>query len=290
MSSIAYITDSKLLENHRLYQNKTMNFWRLSTNTNFTEFGIGGLVFFLSKDKEHLSSKREKGIVGFGRLVNLYVGTPRLMWDRFKQKNGYNTYEEFIIAVSRATRDHTLPDKLSSLYLENVCFFQSPIYLSELGINISKNVESYVYIKPDEAALQILEYGRKSQDLWSSTSEQDQIISEEELAVILSLANKEAGGDIKFTGTKLNKALDDIQIYIKRNPIYQRVLGSRFNMYYIYEDILTIVFYHNPEIDINDVVKYALTYKEYINKYYQHNISVLYKTTDNDNEFSELVN
>lgn len=289
MSSIAYITDSKLLENHRLYQNKTMNFWRLSTNTNFTDFGIGSLVFFLSKDKEHLSSKREKGIVGFGRLVNLYVGTPRLMWDRFKQKNGYNTYEEFIIALSRANRDHELPEKLSSLYLENVCFFQSPIYLSELGINISKNVESYVYIKPDEAVLKILEYGRSSQDLWSSSNKHEQIIAEEELGVILSLANRKAGGDIKFTGTKLNKALDDVQAYIKRYPIYQRILGSKFNMYYIYEDILTIVFYHNIEIDINDIVKTALIYKEYINENYPHNISLLFKTTDNNSEFSELV-
>ena len=60
MASIAYITDAKLLDNHRLNQNRTMNFWRISTNTNFSKFGIGGLVFFLSKNKEHLSINKEK--------------------------------------------------------------------------------------------------------------------------------------------------------------------------------------------------------------------------------------
>ena len=35
MSSIAYVTDYKMLDNLRLNEKKTMNFWRLSTKTNF---------------------------------------------------------------------------------------------------------------------------------------------------------------------------------------------------------------------------------------------------------------
>ena len=61
MSSIAYITDSKMLEMHRLNAHKTMNFWRLSNKINFSDFNKGDLVFFLSKDKQHLR-KKEKGI------------------------------------------------------------------------------------------------------------------------------------------------------------------------------------------------------------------------------------
>lgn len=70
MSAIAYITDSKLLELHRLNNHKTMNFWRSSSNISFSDFGEGDLVFFLSKDKIH-QRKREKGIVGFGRVKEI---------------------------------------------------------------------------------------------------------------------------------------------------------------------------------------------------------------------------
>lgn len=289
MASIAYITDAKLLENHRLYQNRTMNFWRLSTNTNFKEFGIGGLIFFLSKDKKHLSLNKEKGIIGFGRVVNIYTGSPKVMWDKFNKENGYNTYEEFVDALLKANKKHVVPNKLSSLYLENVCFFQNPIYLSEIGISISKNVESYTYIKPDDAVIKLLEYGKASMDLWSSIDKQDEIIAYEEIGAILSLAHN-ITGDIKLTGNKLNKALNDVNNYLKNYPIYNRVHGSQFNMFNIYEDNLTIVFYHNKDIDIRTIIGEALLYKRYLEKYYPHNISILYKTTDNDLEFSELVN
>lgn len=289
MSSIAYITDGKLLENHRLNQNNTMNFWRISTNTNFSNFGIGGLVFFLSKNKEHLSFNKEKGIVGFGRLVNIYVGSPKIMWDKFKTSNGYNSYEEFTNAICKVSKDHKLPSKLSSLYLENVCFFQAPIYLSELGIEISKNVESYIYIKNDEAVIKILEYGRRSCDIWSSSNEVDQIIIEEEIGTVLSFAQSKTG-DIKLSGNKLNKALNEINEYIKNNPIYRRINGSQFVLYHVFEDNLTIVFYHNKDIDIRTIIGQALLYKRYIEKMYSRDLCLLFKTTDNNLEFSELVN
>lgn len=289
MASIAYVTDSKLLDNHRLNQNKTMNFWRLSTNTNFKEFGIGGLVFFLSKNKEHMSANKEKGIIGFGRVSNIYLASPKTMWDKFEKSNGYNSYEEFSESIIKVNKNHELPKKLSSLYLENVCFFQAPIYLSELGIDISKNVESYIYIKPNEAVIKLLEYGKASSDIWSSGIDVDKVISEEEIGAILSLAQANTG-DIKLSGNKLNNSLKDVDNYLKSNPIYRRVHGSRFNLYNIYEDNLTIVFYHNKDIDIRIIIGQALLYKRYLEKYYPHSLSILFKTTDNDEEFSELVN
>lgn len=289
MASIAYITDAKLLENHRLNQNRTMNFWRLSTNTNFSEFGIGGLVFFLSKNKEYLSVNREKGIIGFGRLVNIYIASPKVMWDRFKTSNGYNTYDEFLDAITKANKKHEIPEKLSSLYLENVCFFQAPIYLSELGINISKNIESYIYIRNDEVVIKLLEYAKVSTDIWSASSNQVQIISEEEIAAVLSLAHSKTG-DIKLTGNKLKRALNDVSQYLQNNPIYSRIHGSQLNLYYIYEDNLTIVFYHNKDIDIRTIIGQALLYKQYLLKHYPHDLCLLFKTTDNNFEFSELVN
>ena len=87
MGAIAYITDSKLLELHRLNAHRTMNFWRLSAKTGFTDFQKGDLVFFLSKDKAHMR-KKEKGIVG----VHLFTAgegiLPKFYEDfRFSKEN-----------------------------------------------------------------------------------------------------------------------------------------------------------------------------------------------------------
>ena len=79
MSAIAYITDSKMLELHRLNNHKAINFWRPSANTAFSDFREGDLLFFLSKDKEH-KKKNEKGIVGFGRLQSISTASPKMMW------------------------------------------------------------------------------------------------------------------------------------------------------------------------------------------------------------------
>ena len=104
MSSIAYITDSTMLENHRLLRNKTMNFWRLSTNINFSDFGIGDLVFFLSKDRVH-RRKGEKGIIGFGRLKELRVYSPSTMWRKYGKDNGYISKKSFEDALKKVSKD-----------------------------------------------------------------------------------------------------------------------------------------------------------------------------------------
>lgn len=52
MSSIAYITDSKMIQYHRLNGNRSLNFWRPSVNMNFSDFNKGDLLFFLAKGTE----------------------------------------------------------------------------------------------------------------------------------------------------------------------------------------------------------------------------------------------
>ena len=58
MAAIAYITDSKMLDHHRLNADTTMNFWRLSPTLSFSNFKVGDLIFFLSKDKIHMRSEK----------------------------------------------------------------------------------------------------------------------------------------------------------------------------------------------------------------------------------------
>lgn len=288
MSSIAYITDYKLLDNHRLNQNKEMNFWRLSTNTRFSAFGEGGLVFFLSKSKEHQNKNREKGIVGFGRLKNIFVGTPRAMWDKFTRKNGYNTYEDFIAAIERASKKGELPKNISSFYLENICFFQNPIYLSECGMEISKNVESFTYIT-NEASLKILEYGKENSDIWSSSYEQEKKIEEEKIGMWLAIAQEKAG-EIKYNSTKQKRIQTTINGFLIENPAYHKIHGSYGNVCNIYEDSVSILMYHDQDTELKQLLGQAMIYKQYLNKAFQSRLIVQIKTLDNDEEFSELIN
>ena len=99
MSSIAYVTDYKMLDNLRLNEKKTMNFWRLSTKTNFSDFKEGDLLFFLSKNKDHLSSNKEKGMIGFGRVASMHIGSIRAMWNKYHELNGFNSLNEFREAI-----------------------------------------------------------------------------------------------------------------------------------------------------------------------------------------------
>lgn len=276
MSSIAYITDHKMLDNHRLNQNKTMNFWRLSTRVNFTNFSIGGLVFFLSKNKEHLSSKKEKGIIGFGRVKDIYVLSPKVMWKKFGKENGYNSYKEFVEAIKRFSKDHKVPKKISSLYLENVSFYQTPIYLSECGIEISNNVESYVYIKPDEAVIELLEYGKKNVDIWSGEKDQIEIIDEEEIGAALALAHEKTL-DIK----NYKRIPNDVKKYLKENDKVHLIHTSMTNMYKVTDNKVNVILYHTKSDDIRTIIGQTILYKKYFKKYYPKDVELEFKTIDN---------
>ncbi len=171
MSSIAYVTDSNMIQYHRLNGNRSLNFWRPSINMNFSDFHKGDLLFFLAKGTEKgRGLNREKGIVGYGVYEEGDVMPPSLAWKRYQAMNGYNTKEEFFEAICKITKSEEVPGNISCLHLNDVVFFQSPIYLSEVGVKISNQLESYTYIdKEDETAtLKILEKAKDvGIDLWS---------------------------------------------------------------------------------------------------------------------------
>ena len=277
MASIAYITDYKMLDNHRLNQNKTMNFWRLSSRVNFTDFGIGGLVFFLSKNKEHQNNKKEKGIIGFGRIKDIYVLSPKTMWKKFNKENGYNSYKEFSNAMIKFSKDHKIPKKISSRYLENVSFYQTPIYLSECGISISKNVESYVYIKPDEAVIKLLEYGKNNIDLWSSVDKQIQIIDSEEIGAALALAHAKVK-DIK----PFKRVASETNKFLLNHPEYHLIHTSLTNIYKVKDSKLEVVLYQTKKDDIRTIIGQAVLYKKYFKEYYPKEIEIEFITTNNE--------
>ena len=287
MSSIAYITDSKLLDNHRLNQNKQINFWRLSTKTNFSDFGEDDLVFFLSKDKRHLSVNKEKGIVGFGKLKSVNIGSPKAMWKKFDRLNGYNSYEKFVAAIEKVNLNE-LPDKISSFYLEDVTFFQNPIYLSECGMKISKNIESYIYLD-DEATFKLLEYSKNNCDIWSSNSHHEERIVEEEIGLALSMSFKKIK-DPNIDRSKKVKARKAMQNYIKENSGFSFIRGSSLSVYHAYDRYISITFYKDKDIDLKSLIGSAILYRKYLATYYPHPLTIIFNTTDKDEEFDEIIN
>ena len=285
MSAIAYITDSKMLELHRLNAHKTMNFWRLSNKVNFSDFKKGDLVFFLSKDKEHMNNK-EKGIVGFGRLETVHLNTVSYLWNKYGSENGYNSLEEFKQAIIKVSKDKKIPKKISSFYLSNVSFFQAPIYLSECGMSISSNVESYIYLKPDDVANKILDYAKNSMDLWSSL-ESESSIEDEKIIYSLYTAHKNLK-DIKLTEKLTKKAYKTLKQYVLDNPEYSFIQDSKTELYKLEDKELTILFYHDKDIDERLVIGQALMYREEIRKYAPETY-VSFKTTDNNQIINKIL-
>jgi len=134
-----------MIEYHRINGNQTMNFWRLSSQRKFTHFYRGDYLFFLAKGSEHKIT-REKGIVGYGKLDYSKTMTLTQMWKEYEQLNGFGTKEEFKDAVLKISKSKTIPKSMHSLFLKDVIFFKYPLYLSEIGIQVSSNLESYFYL------------------------------------------------------------------------------------------------------------------------------------------------
>ena len=285
MSCIAYVTDSKMLELHRLNNHKTMNFWRLSNNMSFSDFSSGDLVFFLSKDKIHAKDK-EKGVVGFGRLVSMSLCSVKKMWDKYETLNGYNSYEDFTSAITKVSKDKKLPKKISGFFLENVTFFQ-PIYLSECGLSISNNVESYIYLS-DDVSDKLLSLGKDSDDLWSSFSDNNSSIEHEELLRTLFETHNRIK-DVPFN-LKNEKNIKKTLEEKTGGTAYRQMNNSTNELYYLKDKYLEIVFYHDAKTDDRLLIGQARMYLYYMSSYCNKELSIHFKTTDNDTDLEYLLN
>lgn len=170
MSSIVYITDRQMIEYHRINGNRTMNFWRPGSNRKVVDFHPGDLLFFLAKGTER-GIVREKGIVGYGRYKQSHTMSFKQMWETYKMENGFANQEQFKEAVIKVSKDKELPKKLSSFYLTNVVYFQAPIYLSEIGVQVSNMIESFFYLDKEDpnATTEVLNKAKQiGIDTWMS--------------------------------------------------------------------------------------------------------------------------
>ncbi|QIK69092.1 hypothetical protein G7062_01810 [Erysipelothrix sp. HDW6C] len=162
MSSIAYLSDEKMIEFHRSNGNRRINFWRLSTK-NFDRFDVGSLLFFIDKRYIHPSTK-EKGIIGYGRARDIRTMSVKRTWTEYESLNGFKDYESFEATIKAAAKDDVLPKQIQSIELDHVVFFKSPLYLSEVNFDLPQRLESFIYLL-DEGRDVALDLLMKADDL-----------------------------------------------------------------------------------------------------------------------------
>lgn len=291
MASIAYITDYNLLELHRINCHKEMNFWRLSSN-NFTNFGVGDLLFFLSKDKDKMRSG-EKGIVGYGRAAKFENYALNTMWKKYGDLNGYRTKNNFKEAVAKVAKEHKIPSKISSIYLEDVVFFQDPIYLSDCGMEISKLVESYIYLDDEgKVSFKILDNAKGAEDIWSSFGKRDNsTIEREQIRNALYCAYDQ----IKLTHAKnMRHSEQELSKYILPRNGYRNIKDSKLEGYQISENNLTIVFaplgLNNQTEEYRILIGQANYYRILMAERYPYDLNIRFVTANNDKMLEYYLN
>ena len=195
MSSIAYITDKKMIEYHRINGNRNINFWKPSNAKKISNFKEGDFLFFLAKGTEK-GRQREKGIIGYGKLKKNHILSFKQMWAKYGHRNGYPTKELLEDAIQKLTKNHKTPEFLSCFELEDVTFFQAPIYLSEIGLQISNKIESFIYLDKENMlnTSKILEVANQvGVDMWSGLfheKEESLLIKDTQVNMITNISEK----------------------------------------------------------------------------------------------------
>lgn len=193
MGSIAYITDKKMMEYHRLHGNRNINFWKPSTK-NISDFKKGDLLFFLTKGTER-GERREKGILGYGHLHKQQNMSLSQMWNVYKTGNGYPDKESLKQAICKITKQETIPKQMTCMELQDVVYFQYPIYLSEIGMEISNSIESFIYIDKDniQNSGKLLKLAESvGTDIWANANgvDDDRSMCQDGMMLVIENLNK----------------------------------------------------------------------------------------------------
>lgn len=121
----------------------SMNFWRLSAKQ-FRHFQQGDLLFFIDRKAR---KGREKGLIGYGKFKHKQALSLTKTWNLYGELNGYQTKQDMREAILKRTKGNRLPASLHSLFLEEVIFFQGPVFLSEFDVHLPSTLESFIYLE-----------------------------------------------------------------------------------------------------------------------------------------------
>lgn len=252
MAAIAYVTDEKMIEFHRYNGSHFIVFWRLSKKK-FHDFKTGDLLFFLAKDFQTKQSK-EKGLMGYGCLKDIQKMSVKHMWEKFGYNTGYNTKDELFDVIIKSNKNEEIPKEITCLLLDNVFFFHSPIYLSELGYNINNNLESFTYLDRHEGklTLDILHQAESiGPDLWIDSLDENYDKYFYKQLLQYKLATIMESADIKLNVDK--KYLEKIKVDFSNEDI---LWINRYHFCFLKNDNeLYIIFYSNKQQFKNNFYK-----------------------------------
>lgn len=268
MSSIAYVTDQKMLEYHRLCRNRTILFWRLANRKKFSDFKKGDLLFFFSRPNHG----RKKGLVGYAH----YDSTKRLslnqMWNQYSDATGYETKQRLQEAISKASKGN-IPKTMQCLYLTDVVFFISSIYPSEIDhLQIPDKLESYTYLDKNETGItvKILQAARKHGiDLWSAdpTKNPDEIFKDDVIRQEIAWIHTKIGKDT--SSEKEKKICNSLAKQKVLDTNWEMIRGSKTDCLYINKQTIKIaIAFHyqtnDKEIRIRNLCGKILMYQYFI--------------------------
>ncbi len=269
MSSIAYVTDEKMLEYHRLCRNRSILFWRLSSRKKFSDFRKGDLLFFFARPHRG----RKKGLIGYAHFNSLKRLSLYQMWDQYGQATGYDSRQLLKEAIEKAAKG-PVPKQMSCLYLTDVVFFLSPIYPDEIGLDIPNNLESYCYLDRSDPAITV-NILKKAQshgiDLWTiGTETAPEIIFAKDavrhqIAVIHKQIGREAGSE-KERGMMHKLAALQVE-----KEEWEMIRGSRTDSLMIKDNTVTIALpfasqANNRDARIREICGRMLMYRVLIRK------------------------
>ncbi|MDD6468236.1 MAG: hypothetical protein PUF50_08665 [Erysipelotrichaceae bacterium] len=233
MASIVYVTDKNMIEFHRLNGNQTLNFWRPMSQKKIRDFHPGDIIFFLTKTVNGYKGN-EKGIVGYGRYVQSHYLCFDQMWRQFQQENGFATRNELYQAIASIS-NNKMPEQFHCLYIKDVLFFNHPIYLSEFGIQLPINMESYMYLNDhlkENITFQILEKAKEvGIDTWSAAMNNkivDVLKFEEDLALQKISTIHQEIKDYPYTESEARRNKSVMKKYLHKDKWMYRIIYSEY--------------------------------------------------------------
>ncbi len=270
MSSIAYVTDSEMLEYHRLCRNRTIIFWRLSNKKKFSDFRKGDLLFFFSRPNHG----KKKGLIGYAHYDSVKRLSLNQLWNQYSESTGYETKERLEEAIRKAGKGE-VPSTMRCLYLTDVVFFVSPVYPDEIeGLDLPNNLESYTYLDRSDPSVtvRILKAAQKHGiDLWSAdpTKNPDEIFRDDvvrhQIALISRILGKEDGSEKE---RNMCHKLAELKI---KDDAWEMVRGSNSDCLYMDKSNIKIAFplyyqANNRDMRIRECVGKMTLYRYYIQK------------------------
>ena len=294
MSSIAYVTDSEMLEYHRLCRNRTILFWRLTNKNKFSDFRKGDLLFFFSRPNHG----RKKGLVGYAHYDSMKRLSLNQMWKQYSEATGYETKERLAEAIRKAGKGE-IPEVMHCLYLTDVVFFVTPVYPDQIeNLELPDKLESYTYLDHNDPSVtvKILKIAqRHGVDLWSADPKKnpDEIFRNDvvrhQVALISRKIGKEYGSEKeKSVSHKLAK-----EKILGKN--WEMVIGSKTDCLYMDKNRIKIAIAfsyqsNDMELRMRDVIGKISMYQYYIKKlHFERRVSFEVMMRDEIHEVKEMV-